>query len=274
MVRRYYSSRTKLKKLTVEELYVRIQHLYLFFRDRDYFKGKARITTTALPDEIKHKAALAIGFQPFPITKWEFHDITEDHIFDTIELLYDYVSEPCDWGPMTTDSGYNYYDYESYNAANGQLLYREEANRFLIDYKTGFELTADGLILALGTDGLQQILDAEIEPFDELNVDRKVRDAIQKWRNRNLDIKERRQAIREIADVFEWLRKSKKLEKVLKRKDESALFDIANNFAIRHHNPSQKRDYDESIWYAWIFHFYLATYHAVIRLLKRDDGGN
>ncbi len=274
MVRRYYSSRNKSKKLTIEELYVRVQHLYLFFRDSDYFKGKARITKTDFPEGIKHKAALAIGFQPFPITKWEFHDITEDHIFDTIELLYDYVSEPCEYGQMTTDSGYHYDDYGSYNDANGQLEFREEANRFLSDYKTGFELSVDGLILALGTDGLQQILETEIEPFDEINVDRKVRDAIQKWRNRNLNMNERRQAIRELADVFEWLRKSEKLGKVLNRKDEAALFDIANNFAIRHHDPNQKRDYDEAIWYSWIFHFYLATYHAVIRLLKRGASGN
>jgi len=273
MAKRYYSSRNKLKELTVEELYDRLQHLYLLFRNRDYFKLKTRITKTDLPEEIKYKAALAIGFQPFPITKWEFYDITEDHVFDVLEFLYDHVSKPGEWGMMTSDTGYNYYDYESYDDTAGQAEFREEANRFLCDFKTGFELTADGLILALGTGGIEHILEAEIEPYDEINVDRKVRDAIQKWRNRNLDIKERRQAIRELADVFEWLRKSKKLEKILKRKDESALFDIANNFAIRHHNPKQKRDYDESIWYSWILHFYLATYHAVIRLLKREASG-
>ena len=96
----------------------------------------------------------------------------------------------------------------------------------------------------LGTDGLEHIIDVDIEPYDEINVDSKVRDAIQKWRNRNLNMTERRQAICEFADVFEWLRKTKKLEKVLNRKDESALFEIANNFAIRHHDPKQKRDYD------------------------------
>jgi len=271
MVRRYYSSRNKPKKLTIEELYVRFKNLYLLFRNRDYFKLKARITSTDLPEEIKYKAGLSIGFQPFPITKWESYDITEDHVFDVLEFLYDHVSKPGDWGYVTDETGYNYHDYVSYDDADGQKEFREEANRFLCEYKTGFELTSDGTILALGTDGLQQIIDAQIEPYDEINVDRKVRDAIHKWRNRNLDIKERRQAIRELADVFEWLKKTKKLGKILKHKDESILFDIANNFAIRHHNPEQKRDYDESIWYSWMFHFYLATYHAVIRLLKREE---
>ena len=81
-------------------------------------------------------------------------------------------------------------------------------------------------------------------------------------------------AIRELADVFEWLKKSKELAKVLDKKDESAIFDLANNFAIRHHNPNQKANYDHAIWYSWIFHFYLATYQATIRLLMKHQQKN
>ncbi len=40
MTKRYYSSRNKLTKLTIEDLYDRLQHLYLLFRDQDYFKEK------------------------------------------------------------------------------------------------------------------------------------------------------------------------------------------------------------------------------------------
>src|SRR5258706_6665766 len=134
----------------------------------------------------------------------------------------------------------------------------------------GYELTEDGTVLAEGADGLQFILDAEIVPFDEVNVDSKVRDAIKKWRNRRLDVAEKRKAIRELTDVFEWLKKTKQLARALDRKDESALFEIANNFGIRHHNPQQKSNYDPNIWYSWIFHFYLATYHAVIRSLIKQ----
>jgi len=72
-----------------------------------------------------------------------------------------------------------------------------------------------------------------------------------------------------MADVFEWLRDSGGLKAVLARRDESDLFNIANNFAIRHHEQSQKGNYDRSIWYNWMFHFYLATYHAVIRMLVK-----
>lgn len=271
MTRRYYSSRNRQVPLTLPELHWKLQNLYLLFRDRDYFKGRARITAHQLPDEIKHAAAVALTFQPFPVTKWEEDDITEDHIFDTLEFLYDHVSKPGEMTDMTTDTGYNYSDYADYDDAAGREEFREQANAFLCDYGSGFELSKEGTILALGTHGLQHILDAEVVPYDEVNVDSKVRHAIMKWRNRRLALAEKREAIRELADVFEWLKKTHRLERVLDKKDEAAIFDIANNFAIRHHNPQQKSNYDRTIWYSWVFHFYLATYHAAIRLLIKRE---
>jgi len=271
MTRRYYSSRNKPTPLTLGELYWKLQNLYLLFRDRDYFKGKADITKTHLPDAIQHEAAVALSFQPFPITKWEEGQITEDHVFDTLEFLYDHAAKPGEWTGMTTDTGYNYYDYDGYDEDMGREEFRQKANAFLCDYRSGYELTKDGIVLAAGTDGLQHILDAEIVPYDEANVDSRVRHAIQKWRNRHLTLSEKKEAIRELADVFEWLKKTKGLGRVLDKKDDSAIFDIANNFAVRHHNPQQKTGYDKNIWYSWMFHFYLATYHAAIRLLIKQE---
>jgi hypothetical protein len=271
MTRRYYSSRNKPKSLTVDELYQKLQNLYLLFRDKDYFKNKAGITGDNLPSAILHEAALELTFQPFPIAKWSLENITEDHIFDAIEFLYDRASKPGEMVGMTSETGWNYYDYENYDDEKGREEFREKTNAILADYKKGYELTPAGIILAMGTNGLQYILDAEIVPYDEVNVDSKVRNAITKWRNRHLSLSEKREAIRELADVFEWLKKTKNLGSVLDNKDESALFDIANNFGIRHHNPNQKTNYDQTIWYAWMFHFYLATYHAAIRLLMKKE---
>ena len=172
---------------------------------------------------------------------------------------------------MTNETGWNYSDYDSYDDKVGQDEFRNKANIILAEYKTGFEMSEEGMILAKGADGLQHILEAEIIPYDEVNVDRKVRNAITKWRNRHLSLSEKKEAIRELADVFEWLKKTKELGAVLDEKDESALFELANKFSIRHHDPSQKTNYDPAIWYSWMFHFYLATYHAVIRLLIKKE---
>jgi hypothetical protein len=268
--RRYYSARNRPGQLTLAELYLKLQHLYLFFRDRDYFK-EIGITKTYIPDALKHKAALSLSFQIFPLTKWLRADVTEDHIFEAIEFLYDHVSRPGVWRQMSDDSGFQHSDYDGYDRVAGQAEFREQVNAFLQDYEAGFELTHEGTILAAGSDGLQHILHARIPRYDEINVDSKVRGAIVKWRNRHLSLDEKRAAIRDLADVFEWLKKTKKLDQTLDGKDESAIFDIANNFAIRHHNPKQKANYDQTIWYAWMFHFYLATYHAVIRLLIKNE---
>jgi hypothetical protein len=59
------------------------------------------------------------------------------------------------------------------------------------------------------------------------------------------------------------------LQSALSKKDSSDLFNIVNNFEIRHHNPDQKTQYDKGIWYAWMFHFYLASYHATVRLILK-----
>jgi len=270
MARRYYTSRKRPGSITLDELYQKLQNLYLLFREKNYFKEKAGLTVTDFPDSIKHAAAVALSFQPFPVTKWSSTDVTEDHIFETLEFLYDHASRPGQWTSMTTETGWNYYDYDSYDSEAGRAEFRKTANVFLADYKDGYELTDEGTVLALGTHGLQHIIDADIIPYDEVNVDSRVRHAITKWRNRRLSLQEKKEAIRELADVFEWLKKTKSLSKVLDSKDEAAIFDLANNFAIRHHDPKQKTSYDRAIWYSWIFHFYLATYHATIRLLLRQ----
>jgi len=276
MSRRYYSSRTKSASLTLGELHSKLVNLYCMFRDKDFFKEKTGITRTDVPDAIKYKAAVHLHFkgQPFPIEKWCREDRTEDHMFDMLEFLCDHVSKPGDWGWCTdNEMGGTYQDYQGYDGPAGQEEFRNAANAFLAEYKTGFELTKDGTVLAMGRDGLQHILDEEIIPYDEENVDRKVRDAIARWRNRHLSESEKRDAVRELADVFEWLGKSKDLGAVLDRKDEAAIFEIANKFGIRHHDPKQKTNYDPEIWHSWMFHFYLATYHAVIKMLIKGKNG-
>ena len=55
----------------------------------------------------------------------------------------------------------------------------------------------------------------------------------------------------------------------LNKKDENDIFNIANNFGIRHHNKDQQTEYDKAIWYSWIFYYYLATVHAVLRMTNK-----
>lgn len=270
MTRKYYSSRNKNKTVSIEDLYEKLQNLYLYFRNKDYFK-ESGIQKNILPDEIKYEAAIKLSFQPFPITKWDYFSLKADQIFDTIEFLYDKVSKPEGWSSYSNGTGFNYYDYESYDKEAGRNEFKEMANMFLNDYEDGFELSDNGEILTLGDDATKEILQASILPYDLENVDKKVKHSIHKWRTRNQSLADRKEIIRELADVFEWLKKTKNIAKVLDKKDDSLLFDLLNNFEIRHHNHDQKGNYDKNIWYSWMFHFYLASYHAIIRLLLKSE---
>jgi len=165
------------------------------FQEKDFFKKKAGISPASRrPDPIKHTAALALDFQPFPIEKWEVKEISDDRIFDPIEFLYDHVSKPGEWVDKETDTGFQYYDYDSYDTEVGQLEFREVANSFLRNYKDGLKLSENGEIIEVGSQGLQCILDADIAPYNNENVDNKVRDAISKWRNRHSTLMDKKAA--------------------------------------------------------------------------------
>jgi len=266
----YRSARLGKHSLTVTQLYDRLQNVYRYFVERDYFK-EAGITTDELSFQLKCKAGALLPFELFPIFSWPESQITEDNLLDATEFLHEHAAKPGKLVSMSTSTGWNYEDYQDYDKQAGQDEFRTMVNSILESYKSGvYELAEDGRIETRGTGGLEHILNADVIPFDEENVDSKVRRAIAKWKSRHPTESDRRECIRELADVFEWLKKNKDLGAALDSKDESALFDLANNFAIRHHNPGQKRSYDKAIWFSWIFHFYLATYHASIRLLKRD----
>ncbi len=269
MTRRYYSSRKQPKNLTAKDLHSRLIALFEFFREKDYFKEKTSLTSQYFPDSLKHEAAIFLGIRPFPLSNWLDSDMTEDHIFDMFEFLYDRVSKPGEYVEFIGATGGSFTDYASYDELAGKDHFRASANAILADWKSGFELTHEGDIRTLGSSGLQYIFDADILKFDEENVETKVRKALSKWRSRHRSVDDMKEAVRLLADVFEFLQKSNHLKVALDTKDSSDLFNIANNFAIRHHNAKQKSNYDPFIWYSWMFHFYLATYHASIRLIYK-----
>ena len=108
--------------------------------------------------------------------------------------------------------------------------------------------------------------------YDPDNVESRVNSAVLKFRRYRSSIDDRRDAIRDLADVLEFLRP--KLKLVITKSDEGDLFNIANNFGIRHHNESQKTDYDRAIWHSWLFYYYLATIHATLRLIEKYEQNN
>lgn len=190
---------------------------------------------------------------------------TEDDFFDVIEFLHDYCSKGLN-GHYHNWNNCGYH-YEEFNDIEGQKYYREILNPILREYKDGFEISESGEILILSDNGLSNLFEADIPTNDKENISNKINSAILKFRRHKSTLYDRREAIRELADVLEFLRPA--IKQHLNKKDENDIFNIANNFGIRHHNKDQQTEYDKPIWYSWIFYYYLATLHAVLRMTNK-----
>ena len=190
---------------------------------------------------------------------------TEDDFFDIIEFLYDHCSKGLNGHYHNWNNcGYHYVEF---NDIEGQKQYRELLNPILREYKDGFEISESGEILILSDNGLSNLFEADIPTNEKENVFNKINSAILKFRRYKSTLDDRREAIRELADVLEFIRPA--IKEHLNKKDENDIFNIANNFGIRHHNKDQQTEYDKAIWYSWIFYYYLATLHAVLRMTNK-----
>jgi len=204
----------------------------------------------------------------YPIEKC-YIDYTEDDLFDIIEFLYDHCSKPIHGFFHSYSNCGNHYD--KFNQEEGREYFREKINELLSEYQEGYELSPNGELQITVEPGLDTLVKVQLPKFDANNVEDKVQYAITKFRRHRSSIEEKRESVRILADVLEFLRPD--LETVLTKRDEADLFNIANNFGIRHHNPSQKTDYDQSIWCGWMFFFYLDTIHVALRLIRKREKG-
>lgn len=202
---------------------------------------------------------------PIP-ERGEAYDV--DTFFDVIEALHDLVSKPVDgWHHDYGGCGMHWHNFDR---ATGQEELRTQLNPLLARYETPLELSAAGEVIALAPEEMRGLLDAPIpSSADSESVTSRVEAAIGLYRSRNATKVDRRHAVRELADVLEAIRADIKEEML--SKDEGALFQLANGFAIRHNNRDQRKDYDDAIWLSWAFYVYLATIHAVLRLKERDE---
>jgi len=199
----------------------------------------------------------------FPVYT-NLNDYTEDDFFDVLEFLHDHSSKGLNSYYHNWNNCGNHYD--EFNDFEGQKYFREIINPILRDYKNGFEISENGEILILSDNGLSNLFEADIPTNDKNNISNKINASITKFRRYKSTLDDRKEAIRELADVLEFVRPE--IKKHLDKKDESDIFNIANNFGIRHHNVDQKINYDKAIWYSWMFYYYLATLHAVLRISK------
>lgn len=276
--RRYYSVRTgrnpEGSQLALPSLLRLFLAVYCDFERKGYFQeafGYQCVDAGDVPGtigvDIEAYFLLKLRKDNLWTIKDRYQQYTEDDLFDVIEFLHDYISKPIDGRYHSYgDCGWH---YETFDQHAGQPEYRNEINQLLKDYGDGYELSLAGEILTLATPGTELIFKAELPEYSKESIEDRVKEAINKFRRSRSSLEDKRDAIRTLVDCLEFLRP--RVKEVLPRSDESDLFNIANNFGIRHHNEKQKTDYDQSVWLNWMFYYYLSTIHAVTRLLTKKD---
>lgn len=191
---------------------------------------------------------------------------TEDDLCDYVEVLHDISARPSrGWFHSFSSCGWHPADYDR---ASGQALYRWRINRVLESSTLGLRLAAEGEDIGRVVRVLPSGLDELVLELVEVGAtgDATVPHAIMLFRRHGATREDRRAAVRALADVFEAHRALLKEE--LLSKDEGALFQIANQFGIRHRNADQKSNYPDE-YLDWLFHWYLATVDLIRRIHQR-----
>lgn len=225
--------------------------------DMDHVPGKVRDVELEMLLTIKKKWL-------WPIQSHKF-SYSEDDLFDVIEFLFQHVSKPID-GTYHNHNNCGMH-WETFNQSEGRIVFRERINTLLSNYEKRFELSANGEVLQKPEEGYEPIFQADI-PSKDGNVVGRINAAVLRYRRHGSTFDDRRQAVRDLADVLEYLRPQVKV--LLTAADDKDLFNIANNFGVRHHNDKQKTAYDTGLWLSWMFYFYLATIHVLLRKIEHE----
>jgi hypothetical protein len=186
---------------------------------------------------------------PFTLEKsvpWD-----DDAWFGLIEVVHDLVARPRtrqwhDWDQC----GWHYSDFAIEPA---RLLYRYRVNHLLERCNVPLRLATEGedagRLVAATDEARGDLVDRLLSITEPSTADR-IRHAIALFRSRSATTEHKRSAIIALAGILEEERSVLKAE--LFTGDEGALFQIANQFGIRHQNASQRVDYDPA-FLDWVF---------------------
>jgi hypothetical protein len=181
-----------------------------------------------------------------------------DHVSKPLELI-DHSALGCGPHPRTFDR------------EEGRVEFRIVANDVLEQLDPPLQIAADGSVEAKLGVGLAEFLNERPTGTIAGRYVPRISAAVSKFQ-RSTTPADQKDAVRDLADLLELLRPE--MATILTNQDEADLFNIANNFAIRHANARQRANYDNSVWMPWIFYWYLAAIHSVVNALDRRGQTN
>ena len=193
---------------------------------------------------------------------------TEVDLCDFIEVFHDLAAWPTmGWYHDFNDCGWH---PQGFSDRLGQALYRWRMNCLLDQTLFRFRLADKGedigrmVTFISGELGqlIDDVLDGEVGPHED------VTHAVALFRDRDGTRDMQRSAIVSLAGILESRRQL--LQDHLLTNDEGALFQIANQFDLRHRKADQRSDYATE-FLEWTFYWYLATVQLTDRLIADDS---
>lgn len=194
--------------------------------------------------------------------------VSDDLIYSLVEYFHDQAQRPRTYS--THEYGGCGRHYSDYDAIAGRTIYRWRLNQLLRDHNIPLQLAAKGdelgRLVREFSPPFQDLVESQVtartQPGDE------IAHAIRDFRSRGASIVVKRTAITLIANNFETRRQALKAHL---KKDEQDLFNIANNFKLRHRNDGQKEEYGHE-FADWIFWNFLAAVELLDALERRGSG--
>lgn len=192
----------------------------------------------------------------------------DDTFYDLIEVFHDLAARPRTRTWHSWDScGWHFGDF---GTDIGRALYRWRINQHLESAGIALRLADDGedvgRLVRVVDDARTDLLDRTLSTSTP-DIHGRVEHAIALYRARDATEHHKRSATITLAGILEERRDL--IRSDIGRKDEGALFSLANEFAIRHQRRGQHGDYDPA-FLDWIFWWYLATIELTDRILARD----
>ncbi|MCY6958885.1 hypothetical protein [Clostridium brassicae] len=262
-------------KISLSDLKEYFIQTYIYFLKKDYFEiafrglyknNKLVLAPTMKPSPEIYLLKHLHNNKVYPIDE-HYNRYSKGDLFSVIEILYEHI------GKIDSDA-LSPYEYDDLIKDEAQKEFREHINSFLRFYEDGYFLDNKGHVIVLPNDGLLDLIQKECPKNITDNIVEKIRSAIKMYFSFSSTLVEKQKAIAVLADVMEPLRED--MKEIFnsewnfnKNKHDKLIFNIVNNFEIRHEdkpNKNQNKEYDKSIWYEWMFHYYLSTIYAYYRL--------
>lgn len=273
-MKKYYSERngllTKTLKLSMGDLRDMFYTTYLYFYHKEAFnvayrgvwKERGGINREILPPTMAPSPDVFFAIKTQVQDIWPIDDsylsYSENELFTVIEILYDHIGI---YNPTTN----------KVDRLELQEEYAEHINNLLKFYDDGYYLEpTNGFIMKMPNLALKEQLESECEHIPDDILER-MRSATQSFYRFDSDMEAKKKAICTLADILENIREPLKETlnqeyQINKNDHDKVIFDVVNNFNIRHDRAGQLRGYSRDIWYEWAMQYYTSVIIAYYKL--------